>query len=129
MYLLAKNTKLFKQEYRKMKLSTKLAVLVLPAVFMSAGLQAAPDVFKGATLEDCKSIEKNARHVMKLRQNGTPMSVLLSRISKDEDNSAAHKISKVMVVSAYKESKAYSDGFKKRHVDDFGELWFKVCYL
>ena len=112
-----------------MKLSTKLAVLLLPVVFMSAGLQAAPDVFKGASLEDCKLIEKSARHVMELRQSGAPMSELLSRVRKEEDGSAAHKVAKLMVVSAYEESRAYSDGFKKRAVDDYGETWFKVCYL
>ena len=112
-----------------MKLSTILAAIVLPIVLMPTSLQAAPNVFKGATLEDCKLIEKSARHVMDLRQSGAPMSDLLSRIRKEEDGSAAHKVTKVMIVSAYEESRAYSDGFKKRSVDDFAEKWFKVCYL
>ena len=118
-----------------MSKSPKLAVLVLPVLFMSTSLQAAPDVFKGATLEDCKLIEKSARRVMKLRQSGKAMSELLSVIAKDEDEDededdrAAHKIAKVMAVSAYEEPREYSDRFKKRAVDNYGETWFKVCYL
>jgi len=122
-----------KQESSKMSKSPKLAVLVLPVLFMSTSLQAAPDVFKGATLEDCKLIEKSARRVMKLRQSGKAMSELLSVIAKDEDEDeddrAAHKIAKVMAVSAYEEPREYSDRFKKRAVDNYGETWFKVCYL
>jgi len=118
-----------------MSKSPKLAVLVLLVLFMSTSLQAAPDVFKGATLEDCKLIEKSARRVMKLRQSGKAMSELLSVIAKDEDEDededdrAAHKVAKVMVVSAYEELREYSDRFKKRAVDNYGETWFKVCYL
>jgi len=111
-----------------MKLSIKLAVLVLPIALMSTTLQAAPNYFEGFSLEDCLKIELVAKKIMEDRQGGKPMSEFIVAIGAGEGR--VETISKAMVIDAYEEPIwSFMDTLKQQAVDEFSEDWFKACYL
>ena len=73
----------------------------------------------------CERSAEAARQIMKARQEGVPMDVLMQAAQKQKGDYAG--LSKQMVIGAYERDRRYSEAQKQREIVEYGNDMYKLC--
>lgn len=73
----------------------------------------------------CTKTAQAARAIMKARQDGVPIDVMMGAAEKQKNGLDA--LTKQLVLSAYEVDRRFSSGSKEREVVEFGNQAYLIC--
>jgi len=99
---------------------------MIKKVFISITFLIVASTFAFANDEMCTDMSELAASIMKARQQGASMSLVISAATKNLDDATSAAIREI-VIDAYNAKRWHSESIQKRAIDDYRNKIFLLC--